>query len=119
MNAKKSKALRKMMRNLEAQQGSGELPNQQLLENVAKARTVTVTTDELLKMGLQPDSPGVTTPKPQLVTVNGEPKEIPSSTHQLKIGVGPIKNSPNSKRGLYLHFKEKMVELEKDKTRRQ
>jgi hypothetical protein len=116
MNAKKAKALRKMLRNWGGMsEESANMPQRQHLEK--NPGTVVVTKEELLDAGVDPTKYEVKNVQTSPVKVlhldnDGNVSSDGASVYKVKVKTGTLSNDPNSKRGIYRHFKEEMVRIE-------
>lgn len=121
MNAKKAKALRKMLRNWGGMtEEAANMPQRQHLET--NPGTVMVSREELEEVGVDPTKYEVknieTGPVKQLQMDNqGNVSERPATVYKVKVKTGTLSNDPQSKRGVYRHFKNEMARIEKSRAR--
>jgi hypothetical protein len=123
MNAKKAKALRKLMKNMSAQ-AEKPLPDREYMEIEKRAKYIFVQDDEIVK---EPsDESSSWHPQTQqtegatiesgLMLPGADPATAefvkPREVRRVKIASGQIINSSNSKRALYLHLKKELRKVE-------
>lgn len=110
MNAKKAKALRKMLQNWGGMtEESANMPVRRHLEK--NPGTVIVSKQELIDAGVDPEKYAVANNVTQKLQADPEKNEI-KAVYKVKVKTGTISNDPQSKRGLYRHFKEELVKIE-------
>lgn len=118
MNAKKAKALRKMLRNWGSMtEEAANMPQRQHLEK--NPGTVMVSREELEQAGVDPSKyevKNIESPLKKLsMDENGHVTDQPASLYKVKVKTGTLSNDPQSKRGIYRHFKDEIVKIEKSR----
>ena len=110
MNAKKAKALRKLIKNIVAQ-SKEDIPERQYAEITKRAKYVIVPDDEA---GSQEAIPTATTEDAPITKSEVDVTDAKPKVKRVKVATGQIINNANTQRALYLHMKRELVKTEKN-----